>query len=390
MFRHQLQILIPTLTIMSPWSPRRLLSTRQPSQTPSRRTNLKIELETPTAILHGYFNSSSDAYVSGRLLFNAEEAIQVESLDVTLQLLVRYKRPRKKNCANCTQDLIQISHQSVVSTPTPLSKGQHDFDMSFIIPSHLPISMDTPLATVEYEVYANAICTEQEPVMLKKILKVERILEAESNKQLHTYNFNSTNMIATLCLNSVIRPTGTNSVSLRIDNITSSLAIGLEVWKLHKVTWKLEESVSVALPNCPRHPTTTATGQGTSNHPNQQSETRLLGKKSLRNGWEEHTNESQPHITFSFDYSLNRVGSETIYACEESAGPQVTHALLVELYLEKHFVLPESPWMTSPPRAETTLRMTRPVLLTELVEPSIPPAYGNSADSPPEYADVSY
>ncbi|KAJ4203217.1 Endocytosis regulator [Fusarium falciforme] len=101
-------------------------------------------------------------------------------------------------------------------------------------------------------------------------------------------------------------------------------------------------------------------------------------------------NESQPHITFSFDYSLNRVGSETIYACEESAGPQVKHALLVELHLEKHFVLPESPWMTSPPRAETTLRMTRPVVLTELVETSVPPAYGNSADSPPEYADVSY
>ncbi|KAI8654675.1 LDB19 domain-containing protein [Fusarium keratoplasticum] len=375
---------------MSPWSPRRLLSTRQPNQTPSRRTNLKIELETPTAILHGYFNSTSDAYVSGRLLFNAEETIQVESLDVTLQLHVRYKRPWKKNCANCTQDLIQISQQSIISTLTPLPKGQHDFSMSFIIPSHLPISMDTPLSTVEYEVYAKALFTEQEPIITKKIFKVERILEAESNKQFHTYNFNSTNIIATLCLNSVIRPAGTNSVSIRIDNITSSLAIGLEVWKLHKVTWKLEESVSVALPNCPRHPTTPATSQGTSNDPTQQSETRLLGKRSLRHGWEEHTNESQPHITFSFDYSLNRAGPETIYACEESAGPQVTHALLVELHLEKHFVLPESPWMTSPPRAETTLRMTRPVVLTELVEPSVPPAYGNSADSPPEYADVSY
>ncbi|KAL6354393.1 hypothetical protein LRP88_11724 [Fusarium phalaenopsidis] len=197
-------------------------------------------------------------------------------------------------------------------------------------------------------------------------------------------------MIATLCLNSVIRPAGTSSISLRIDNITSSLAIGLEVWKLHKVTWKLEESVSVALPNCPRHQTTPATGSGTSSDQSQQSETRMLGKGSLRHGWEEHANESQPHITFSFDYSLNRVGSKTIHACEENAGPQVTHALLVELHLEKHFVLPESPWMTSPPRAETTLRMTRPVVLTELVEPSVPPAYGNSADSPPEYADVSY
>ncbi|EEU34242.1 uncharacterized protein NECHADRAFT_50344 [Fusarium vanettenii 77-13-4] len=371
---------------MSPWSPRRLLSTRQPNQTPSRRTNLKIELETSTAILHGYSSNSSGAYISGRLLFNTEEAIQVESLDVTLQLHVRYKRPRKKNCASCAQNLVQISQQNVISTPTSLPKGQHHFDMSFIIPGHLPISMDTPLATVEYEVYAQAACTEREPVVSKKVLKVERILEAESNKQLHTFNFNSTNMIATLCLNSVIRPTGTNSVSLRIDNITSGLAIGLEVWKLQKVTWKLEESVSVALPNCPRHPTASGTSQGTD--PSQQLETHLLGKKSLRHGWEEHANESQPHITFGFGYSLNRVGSEAIYACEESAGPQVTHALLVELHLEKHFVLPESPWMTSPPRAETTLRMTRPVVLTELVEPSVPPAYGNSADSPPEYADV--
>ncbi|KAI8713931.1 LDB19 domain-containing protein [Fusarium sp. LHS14.1] len=373
---------------MSPWSPRRLLSTRQPNQTPSRRTNLKIELEAPTSILHGSSSSSSDAYISGRILFNVEETIQVESLEVTLQLHVRYKRPRKKNCTSCAQDLIQISQQSVLSTPTSLPKGQRPFDLSFIIPGHLPISMDTPLAIVEYEVYAKAIYTEREPVISQKTLKVERILEAESNKQLHTFNFNSTNMIATLCLNSVIRPTGTNSVSLRIDNITSGLAIGLEVWKLKKVTWKLEESVSITLPRCPRHPTPSATSQGSD--PSQQSETHLLGKKSLRHGWEEHANESQPHITFSFDYSLNKVGAETIYACEESAGPQVTHALLVELHLEKHFVLPESPWMTSPPRAETTLRMTRPVVLTELVEPSVPPAYGNSADSPPEYADVGY
>ncbi|RSL56067.1 hypothetical protein CEP53_006912 [Fusarium sp. AF-6] len=369
---------------MSPWSPRRLLATRQPNQTPSRRTNLKIKLETPTAILHGYFNSGSDAYISGRLLFNAEEAIQVESLDVTVQLHVRYKRPQKKNCATCAQDLIPITQWSAISTLKPLPKGQHEFDMSFVIPSHLPVSMDTPLATVEYEIYAKALCTEREPVASKKIFKVERILEAESNKQLHTYNFNSTNITTTLCLNSVVRPIGTNSVQIRIDNITSGLAIGLEVWKLQKVTWKLEESVTVTLPNCPRHPT------APTSQPIQQSETRVIGKKSLRHGWEEHPNESQPHITFSFDYNLNRVGSDAIYACDESAGPQVAHALLVELHLEKHFVLPESPWMTSPPRAETTLRMTRPVVLTDLVEPSVPPAYGGSSDSPPSYADVSY
>ncbi|RSL54235.1 hypothetical protein CEP54_009990 [Fusarium duplospermum] len=370
---------------MSPWSPRRLLSPRQPNQTPSRRTNLKIELETPTAILHGYYNSSSDGYISGRLLFNAEEAIQVESLDVTLQLHVLYKRPRKKNCPSCAQDLIPITQWSAISTLTPLPQGQHDFDMSFIIPRHLPISMDTPLVTVEYEVYAKALCTGREPIISKKTFKVERILEAESNKQLHTYNFNSTDITTTLCLNSIVRPAGTNSVSLRIDNITSGLAVGLEVWKLQKVTWKLEESVTVTIPNCPRHPTAPTTSQSS-----QQSETRVIGKKSLRHGWEEHTNESQPHITFSFDYNPNRVGSDTVHACDESADPEVTHALLVELHLEKHFVLPESPWMTSPPRAETTLRMTRPVVLTDLVEPSVPPAYGGSSDGPPEYADVGY
>ncbi|KAJ4315913.1 Endocytosis regulator [Fusarium piperis] len=370
---------------MSPWSPRRLLSTRQPNQTSSRRANLNIELEAPIATLHGYSRGGSDAYISGRLLFNVEEAIQVESLDVTLQLHTRYKRPRKKNCKFCAREVIQIAQWSAVSTLTTLPKGQHHFDISFIIPGHLPISMDTPLATVEYEVYAKALCAELEPTTSKRIFKVERILEAESNKQLHTYNFDSTNIIATLCLNNVVRPTGTNSVQLRLDDITSSLAIGLEMWKLCKVTWKLEESVSVAFPNCPRHPT----AQGYNNDASQQSETRLLGKKSLRHGWEEHTNESQPHITFSFDYSLNRVGSDTIYACDETAGPEVTHALHVEILLEKHFVLPGSPSVTAPPRAEVTLRMTRPVILTELVEPSVPPAYGNSTDSPPEYVDVS-
>lgn len=357
----------------------------------SRRTNLKIAFEPRTAILYGCVNSGSYALVSGRLSFNVEEPLQVESLDITSQLHMRYKRPRKKDCAMCAQESIQITQWSAISTLTPLPKGQHDFDFSFIIPGHLPISMDTPLAAVEYEVHAEALCTEREPVISKNTFKVERILEAEPNKQLHTYNFGSTNMTATLCLNNVVRPTETNSVQLRFDNITSSLGIGLEVWKLRKVTWKLEESVSVTLPSCPRHPTSPRrTSQGANNDPSKQSDTFLLGNDSLRHGWEEHTDESQPYITFNFDYSLNRVGSDTTYTCDESAGPWVTHTLLVELHVEKHFVVPGSPRVTAPPRAEATLRMTRPVVVTELVEPSVPPAYGNTSDSPPDYADVSY
>ncbi|KAM0438629.1 hypothetical protein ACHAPT_001382 [Fusarium lateritium] len=247
--------------------------------------------------------------------------------------------------------------------------------------------MDTPLAAVEYQLYAKALCTEREPVVCNKVFKVERILEAEASKQLHAYDFNSTNITADLRLDSVVRPGGTNAVHIRIDNITSSLAVGLEVWKLKKVTWSLEETVSVTLPNCPRH-LATPTGQGTGHDSSHQSATRILGKKSLRHGWDEHI-EPRRYIAFNFDYSLNRVGSDTLYVCDESAGPEVKHALHIEIHLGKHFVLPEAPRVSSPPRAETTLRMTRPVLLVDLVEASAPPAYGESSDRLPDYADVS-
>ncbi|KAF5013327.1 hypothetical protein FDECE_677 [Fusarium decemcellulare] len=352
-------------------------------------TTLEIDLETQVVILQDGCGDDSSVTVSGRIHLTLENAARVERLEAGTRLLLRHERPRRKACSNCIDKETELNRCTIVSEPRTLSQGKHSFDISFTIPSQLPASMETPLVAVEYELYAQVSFSEGESVVSKKPFRVQRLRKAEDDRGIHHYNFNSSKIEATLSLNRVVNPSASYMVHLRLDNVSSRIDVGFEVWKLKKVTWMVEEAVSVAFPTRSRKSIPSIHDED-SQEVKDHSETHLLRKKTYTQGWREEEDGSGSYTAFDFDYNLS-ITDRQGYACDEQVGPHVTHALRIELLLDKHFVVPESPWVVSPARAATTLRMTRPVVVADLLEASeaylmAPPAYNSYEERPPVYA----
>ncbi|KAJ3545856.1 hypothetical protein NM208_g2299 [Fusarium decemcellulare] len=352
-------------------------------------TTLKIDLETQGIILQDGCGDDSSGTISGRIHLALDNATRVERLEAGTRLLVRHKRPRRKACSSCIDKQTELNRCTIISEPRTLAQGKHSFDVSFTIPSQLPASMDNPLVAVEYELDAQVSLSEGAPIVSKRPFGVQRLRKAEDDRGVHHYDFNSSKIKTTLSLNRVVSPGGSNMVHIRLDNIASRTDVGFEVWKLKKVTWMVEEAVSMAFPTRSRK-SIASNHDEDSQEVKHHSETHVLGEKTYTQGWREEEDGSGSYATFDFDYNLSITGLEG-YACDEQVGPHVNHALKIELLLEKHFVVPENPWVVSPARAATTLRMTRPIVVADILEASeaylmAPPAYNSYEERPPVYA----
>lgn len=388
---------------------------------------LDWSIESPPIVFHGSPEESTGALVSGQVIMDVrEDTVDVGSLVATLSLHTTHKRPCQSHCLACQHRSTGLRTWRLLAQPTAttLSRGRHLFPFSALLEGHLPASLDTSLLSISYDFRAEAIvvrghgnsCTS---VRLDRSLHVKRSLPEPLYPHHSIRVFPPTNIKASAHYNTVIHPSGSNRLTLRLDGLMShdeDKPGWVYLWRLKKVNWKLNETIQTIAPACDKHAPAAPVmnkNKGTNGglddagdeeeedgdaaaaaaeRPSKgetRTETRLLGEKQLQEGWKSDYTGADGTVDMEFDYCINQFKSHSRipkYACDLKTrdGTEVTHSLAIELIVSKEYAPEGKLHLATQSGTGRILRMSFAVVLTEC--PGLGVSWDNEA--PPVYQDV--
>lgn len=379
---------------------------RSSKESSSYPATLEWKLESPPIVFYGDTEHSSGALVSGQLFLNVtkEDGLDFESVNATLGIQVSQKKPFAAHCQDCSIQHTELNRWAFLERPLFLAKGQHAFPFSILLGGHLPASMDGPLVAIIYQFKAeavprcNGLSSPNSAFKLEKVLDVKRSLPVPEIPHHSVRVFPPTNIKASLHYPQVIYPIGKNTLSLRLDGIAkqNSKVNTMEYWKLKKLTWRLEETAKTIAPACTKH-----TPKDPRDTPQQQAakkgvqriETRVIGEKTLFNGWKSNfSTASESMVEIEIDYSLAKhakFGRDT----RSKDGTEVTHQLMVEMVVSQEWAPVNKPHLGTQTGVGRILRMHFGTVLTERAGIGIswdneaPPIYQDVPPSPPAYSE---
>lgn len=371
------------------------LGKHKPSKDPARNdvAALSWKIESPPAVMYGPAHDSTGALVSGQLLLNVKDgSIEVESVKAELHIRTIHKRPFQAHCDKCAEHKTQLQQWSFLAEPATLSSTtSHNFPFSSLLEGHLPASVDNALLSVSYEFTAEVKFRDQSKgsLLLSKTINVKRALAVPELPHHSIRVFPPTNIKADIHYPQVIHPLGSNTLSLRLDGIVKHNAETktVEYWKLKRLTWKLEETITSMAPPCEKH--IPKGGDEAARKGTKRTAERNIGSQDMHSGWKS-------------DYSPDGcVEAEIEFSCLAAAKPscdlkigsgaQISHQLVVEMVVVQEFAPVSQPKHITPTGIARILRMHFNVSVTERSglgvswDNEAPPIYQDVPPSPPGY-----
>lgn len=385
-------------------------------------------IESPAIVFHGTASDSTGALVSGQMILTVRDdaglgaPVEIDSFKASLHIHVTHKRPAQSTCQECSHQRTLLKEWSFIAGPMRLAPGRHQYPFSTLLDGHLPASVETALHSVSYDFKAvarlpapapapsagpNSAAPKAPVVTFERHLPVTRALPEPDHPHHSIRIFPPTNIKAGAYYASVIRPSSCNDVSLRLDGLASynDKTGMMDLWKLKKVTWKLEQTVRTVAPVCQKHAHLANCGDGrmedAEGRPGvERHETRILGEKMLHSGWSsDFTAGKDGSVDLDFKYTLNNLkpkdwhGRDGRAACDSKSrdGTTVTHALLIELVVSKEYAPEGKPHLSAPTGTGRILRMHYHVAITDSPGEGVswdeeqPPMYEEVPPSPPGY-----
>lgn len=375
-------------------------------------------LESPPIVFHGTAQESTGALVSGQMSLNIKEkeGMDIEGFGAELVLHVRQKQPHQKDCPECQHQYTELKKWVFVTQPVHLAYGVHQYPFSVLLEGHLPATVETQLLSISYDLRAevtpspsnNPAVPTIHPIKFERTLQVSRAIPEPELPHHSVRVFPPTNIKVGARYATVIHPTGLNEISLRFDGLVEKNACTgmLDVWKLKKIAWKLEQTVKTIAPACPRHPAVVdnASAADENNEEPQPKGTerisrRILGERSIHSGWTSDYGPGKDGTAeMDFKYSMNFCkdsNHNTRPACSgrTNDGTVISHALHFELVVSKEYAPEGRPNQSAPTGTGRILRMTYNVTVTD--HPGLgvswdneaPPMYDDVPPSPPEYPE---
>ncbi|KAM5344322.1 hypothetical protein ACJ41O_012859 [Fusarium nematophilum] len=349
---------------------------------------LQCQVEASTIILD---DPNESPLISGQYLLDINnDDVEIESLHATLSTHVLQKKPFKTGCKDCKNHVTELKHWRFTQN-TNLGRGLHQFPFSYILPHHLPPSMDTPLVSVSYELQA-AVCIRRigqptsRTLTLKRALTVARSLSVP-NSALYSRRIFPAAGIEVACLfGSAIDPIGPNKVSLTLHGLMSHPGNGesVQIWRLFKGSWRLEETVRTVAMACDRHVTGVSTSEEDKGRA--RKKLRILGEDGIYNGWNSDVKTGTAEMEFEFCIQAKPRKRQQKYAQDTgSVGEtEVTHSLVVELVLVKEHYPKGRPDLAIRTGVGRILRSEHQVVLSDYASPSTSPV----EESLPFYEDL--
>jgi hypothetical protein len=270
-------------------------------------------------------------------------------------------------------------------------QGEHDFPFSFLLPGHLPASMQGHLSTIDYVLKAVITPKTGERINLTRVLTVKRAIQPTEIPRQSVRIFPPTNLTAHVGLPSVIHPIGEFVATFRLDGIIRrNVDSGTQThWKLKRLTWRIDETQKVISPACAKH-AAKAGAAPDEKKGIQHQEVRTIGTEELKSGWKGDYTGPDGSIEMEFPYSI-RADAHPVCDVKAEDGTEVSHVLIVEMIVAEEFAPIKRPTQVTPTGAARVLRMHFNTVVTERGGMGIswdeeqPPLYENVPASPPSY-----
>lgn len=373
---------------------------------PSSSPSLAIEwrIESPPIVFHGSPQNSTGALVSGQMFLNVkQDVIELDAFTAVLNLHVLQKRPFQNHCTDCQSQVSNLKSWTFAQKKT-LTRGKHAFPFSVLLPGHLPATTDTPLVAIGYDFHADAVYISDSPnttpLRFQRPFIVKRS-QPEPDLPHHSIRvFPPTNIKASAHYMTVVHPIGINHVTLRLDGLHSHNTKGkvIDIWKLKRLTWRLEETIKTIAPACDKHAQNVSAVDSEAGRKGlPRKDLRVLGEKQIHDGWKSNYTNSDGSIEMEFDYAVNarRPHSKQPVgvACDTRSGDgtEVTHSLLLELVMSKEYAQEGKPSISAPTGTGRILRMHYAVTMTDHAglgvswDEETPPVYQDVPGAPPGY-----
>lgn len=375
---------------------------------------LDWQLESPPIIFHGSGEDSTGAMLSGQMMLEVrDETIEVESIAASLRIRTTHKRAFQHHCPECQTQYTDVKNWQLQASPNVLSRGMHLFPFSTLLDGHLPASVSSSSMTIVYEFRAHAKLAptphHHAPSVLRfaRDIPVKRALPVAEHPHHSVRLFPPTNIKTSAHYTSVIHPGEKNTVTLKLDGLMSlnERTKTLDLWKLKRVSWKLEEVAKTVAPACDKHKFMIVTKQHDDDIPEEEkrgvtrTESRVLGEKHMHEGWKSDYTGTDGTVDMEFEYAISAKrqsgkNNQLKYACDDksrSLGMEITHSLLIEMVVSKEYAPVGKPHLSAQTGTGRILRMHYGVILTEHPgcgvswDEETPPLYQDVPASPPEY-----
>lgn len=379
---------------------------RQPHAELPGVASVDWSIESPPIVYHGTPEDSTGALLSGQLFLDIkEESVEMESFKASLTIHTVHKRPFQSHCTECQTQVVEVQAWELLAQPTTLRQGRHPFPFSALLKGDLPASTDTPVVSISYEFKAVAqlsntnttAASGPNQVKFLRTLNVKRSVPEPLYPHHSVRVFPPTNIKATADYNSVLRPSGSNKLTLKLDGLMThnERVKTVDMWRLKKLTWKLEETIKTVAPSCDRHSMTANVAEGDIKGLTR-SETRIIGEKHMHEGWKSDYSGFDGTVDMEFDFGVKqpKIGSkDPKFACDIKTenGTEVTHSLLLELIVAKEYAQEGKTQYANSTGTGRILRMHFALILSEYPGMGVswdnetPPIYEDVPPSPPAY-----
>ncbi|KAI5468130.1 hypothetical protein BGZ63DRAFT_419767 [Mariannaea sp. PMI_226] len=359
----------------------------------------KIE-SSPTIILGNEDNLPS--FLSGQVLLKLnEDNVEVERFFGSLSIHTVQKKPFKNRCADCKDQHDVLQSWSFLDQEAVFEKGSHQFAFSALIPDDLPATMDTPLLSVSYEFKCEVRFRQKntgapQSSNFTREIAITRSSSLPDGPVYSDRFFQSAGIGASSSIESILHQEKGSRATISLKGLRRSTSDdeNIEMWRIWKGAWQLEERIKTVVKPCKRHEVVPPDGNGDV----VREKTRLLGERSLYEGWT--TNDAAGTAQLDFEFGIKRYSSSSLptysYDTKSLDGTEVSHQLTVELVLIKENLLDGRPELAARTGAGRILRLHYRVAMVDdsvagpgcIIENL--PSYNDIWPSPPTYFEDGF
>lgn len=366
---------------------RHLSDKKSPKLQPHRCAKLNMVVESPPLVFYNSPQTSTGALFSGQLKLDVfEQQVTFEKFEMRLLAAVQIKKPVAPHCHDCSNQTTEIHRWEIISAPTHLRHGIHDFPFSHLLPGHLPATTHGHLAALDYRLDAVATTSTGDKITYTRNLDIKRAIMPGNAK--HSVRiFPPTNLTATVTLPPVIHPIGDVPIELRLSGIVTNKDHAQMRWRLRKLNWRIEETQKSVSPACAKH----AQKVGGEGKGILHEDVRVVGNEEVKHGWK--TDFSQGNIDVEFTAKCS-IPSKPICDMECPSGMNVKHTFVIEMVVAEEWAPLSKLNQATPTGAARVLRTQFNLILTERAglgiswDEEAPPVYEDVPASPPTYTGV--
>ncbi|KAI9051323.1 hypothetical protein LZ554_004370 [Drepanopeziza brunnea f. sp. 'monogermtubi'] len=362
-----------------------------------RPVTLDMKIESPPLMMYNSPATSTGALLSGILKLRVnEDRISFDGeCQMSLAMEVTHKAPFHAHCDACSHQVTELQKWKFMQGPATFKRGEHTFPFSFLLPGHLPASLDSRLTRIEYVLRASITPRNAETIKYVHVLEVKRAICPAEQPRKSFRIFPPTNLTANCDLPSVIYPIGDSTVALRIDGCVkrNPETKSQTQWRLKRINWRLDETATCVAPSCLKHGAKW-TGMESLRKGVARKDVRNIGAGEIKTGWKSDYTSADGTIEMEFPLTI-RPDADPICDTKAEDDVEVSHVLVVEMIVAEEFCRLNKLSYATATGAARILRMHFNITVTQRAGMGIswdeeqPPLYENVPASPPGYNGAS-